>query len=1282
MKRSLKISLYILFYIFVLLTIFAFIFIHTPYSKNKLKKYLATQVEKRTGLHLKIESLYGNLVNNVQLTNVKLMDKNKASILSVNEAEIGYNLFSIFSDSPEINSLYLNGVKIDSLPKIKQRAQSSKFHMKLPEVYIENLRYSQKANLVFSVLYGQLNISPQHNSIQIDTGSVKIASVNEKFDIGELKASLRGDTVQLEKAKIYNRAARIDLKGFYEFVAQNGRLDIAGRDIRVHNRLPGLSRLVNTEDFVNVSSKTQIESGSISSEINFSGKIRNQNITRGQAYLTISDNNISVPNLEFQSQDELFTGSLQGDLSGNIVSELNIHNLDLKKWQFLGRETSLSGKLTFRNSRLQDAIAIKINLSEGSVQNVNFNEITGAVSLVDDKFEITDSILVAIDGSEMNLSGFYNIPDKSLQMSGGVRSSDLAFFSPITKMDSLSGRINGRFKVNGKLSSPDISCQVLGNNLSGESFYVGQARINLGLTDIANNRQGALSVQGTNGRITKLEPDLKQFEVALGFSGDTTFVNTLNAKGEEFDLNCKGQIYQSTDFLVDRLSMEARNTNIYSKESFHITRRQDTISISRADFAFGENAFYVSGQFVGSKPRDLTISLDNINMAPLHALNKNIPSNGDLDGKIQYIKKEIPSIEIQLQARNVVFKDMNFPRVVFNSTVREDTIQLQNANFMVDENSSINLQGNLTCNFPTDETGNFLREDDSIDIDINYDNFPVEYLNKIALKRFDLAGRLTGNLSVHNTLKKPVINTIFKVEKPGFNRIKGEYLRARGHYESDSLTFNEFELDEGGGHYNGKGYLPISIDLYSRKIVMRPNEEMDMEFSAMTSTLPFISAPPNNSVEEIAGDFFISMDVTGTRENPVKEGYFVAENASINLSPLENPIRDVSAQGTMRNNILHIDRCKANMIKQSPPEITRAKSSIKRFFNSIFSSSEKQSEKKNLTVSGNINLEKFIRPGYDLKLKGKDLYFRTLLAEGEGFVNGDFEIDGRDTVDISGEMEVSKMILRKSFRKDRQPVKRRGGGPFTRFNIHTIIPGNFYISNDQMNCELTGDLWVLREGNNPWRFSGDLSILEGSFYYFGWEFTNLSGTVYFDPVKMNPRLDINSQLNLTSFTADNTQDITEDDEVVDVYLTGDLEKPDLQFESANYSQNDILSLILGSQTQSGESTSTIPGGALNVFGQYFERQIERRFSQFSGIDRISFQTNSNLLQQRNLDNWEITLGQRITPNIFVTYEQGAVYSKQTQRVEVEYRFDQNHSIEGNVDQDGLFGINYKIRYNY
>ncbi|MCF7740947.1 MAG: AsmA family protein, partial [Candidatus Marinimicrobia bacterium] len=339
MKRSLKISLYILFYIFVLLTIFAFIFIHTPYSKNKLKNYLATQVEKRTGLHLQIESLYGNLVNNVQLTNVKLIDKNKASILSVNEAEIGYNLFSIFSDSPEINSLYLNGVKIDSLPKIQQKTQASKFHMNLPEVYIENLRYSQKANIVFSVLYGQLNISPQHNSIQIDTGSVKIASVNEKFDIGELKASLRGDTVQLEKAKIYNRAASIDLKGFYEFAAQNGQLDIAGRDIRVHNRLPGLSRLVNTEDFVNVSSKTQIEGGSISSEINFSGNIRNQNITRGQAYLTISDNNISVPNLEFQSQDELFTGSLQGDLSGNIVSELNIHNLDLKKWQFLGRET-------------------------------------------------------------------------------------------------------------------------------------------------------------------------------------------------------------------------------------------------------------------------------------------------------------------------------------------------------------------------------------------------------------------------------------------------------------------------------------------------------------------------------------------------------------------------------------------------------------------------------------------------------------------------------------------------------------------------------------------------------------------------------------------------------------------------------------------------------------------------------------------------------------------------------------------------------------------------------
>ncbi|MCF7884951.1 MAG: translocation/assembly module TamB domain-containing protein [Candidatus Marinimicrobia bacterium] len=1283
MKKFFKIVLYILFYLFIFLSIFTFVFIHSPYSKQRLKDYLAKKVEEKTGLLLDIESVHGSLVNNIRFTDLHLKNDKNISYVRIKEVEVGYNLFSIFSDSPEINSIYVNRVRVDSIPKFKKSTGPSTFYLKLPEIYISDLQYKSRVrNIASNFIYGEAYLSSEESSLKIDTANVNIKDIDETFDISSLELRVRNDTMKINHTRVSNRATTIDLNGYYNFNRERGTFKLENKNIVPQERIPEFSKLFDKDDYLNVTALTRIRGDSINAELNFSGEIRNRELKEGNAKIEMVENNIAVPDMRFATGEEEFTGNIQGGIGKGFTGELQIQNLNLKKWQFIGNPTSLSGIVKLSQKEAGKGIGIRVDLREGSIQKLDFDRITGSMDLVNDEFQITDTISLVIDKSEIEVAGSYNIPNKTMDMRGSLYSSNLEFFSPFTKIDSLSGELRGEFKIEGNLGSPNLYCQFVGNQLVTKNIFVNRVSIDLWLKEITKSNRGQIYITGDNSKVKGFNAEIDQFESQVELSKDTAYIRTVQVEGQDFVARGQGTLHNLSDLKVENINLKTKNTEIYNKTPFHVVKSKDTIVISPTNFIFGEDNFAFSGKFVKGKPRDLLLSFENISLAPLHNLNNKLPESGEINGTVKYQRIKNPEIDIDLTTKNLIYKDMNFPLADVVTSISKDTTKIEKANFFIEENSSLQMSGEILCNFPFDADQKFITGDKNLNLNVNFDNFPAEYINRYVLKQHDLEGDITGNIALNNTLETPIVNTIFKIEKPRFNRITGEYLRARASYKNDSLVLEEFNLDEGNGQYNGRGFIPLRIDFYNSQFTMLPDIEMDLEFSAMTRTLPFISAPPNNNVEKIPGDFFISLDISGTKDNPVKDGYFVADNAKINLTPLENSITNIDAQGTMRDNILHIDRFNAKMVKSEAPEVSRAKSRIRQLMNYIFVQTEKKNNEKNLVVIGNINLASFIRPQYDINLKGQDLYFRTLLAEMEGYVNGDVRIKGQDTVDMSGEIEVSKMFMRKSFNKSEQNITHNTRGPYTRFNIHTIIPGNFYISNDQMDCELSGDLWVIREGDQPWRFSGDLTILEGSFYYFGWEFTNLSGNIYFDPVKMNPRLDIHSELNLTSFGTGTSQEVSDDEDIVDVYLSGDLEKPDLHFGSENYSQNDILSLIQGSERQKNGQASSIPGSALNVFGQYFERQLERRFSQLSGIDRISFRTNDNLLQNRNLDNWKVTLGQRITPNIFVTYEHGSVYSIPTQRVEVEYRFDKNHSIEGNVDQDGLFGINYKIRYNY
>ena len=186
MKKFFKITLYFFFYLFIFLSIFTFVFMHTPYSKNVVKDNIIQLVKDKTGLILDIGSLHGSLVNNARINELTLYSHDKKELIRIKEAEIGYNLFSIFSDSPEINSLYMNNVAIDSLPETEYTGRHSGVHFSLPKIYISNLKYkSDYVDINSRLLYGNIDLSPEVNQIKIDSGIVHLPNFGEKINISD-----------------------------------------------------------------------------------------------------------------------------------------------------------------------------------------------------------------------------------------------------------------------------------------------------------------------------------------------------------------------------------------------------------------------------------------------------------------------------------------------------------------------------------------------------------------------------------------------------------------------------------------------------------------------------------------------------------------------------------------------------------------------------------------------------------------------------------------------------------------------------------------------------------------------------------------------------------------------------------------------------------------------------------------------------------------------------------------------------------------------------------------
>jgi len=598
----------------------------------------------------------------------------------------------------------------------------------------------------------------------------------------------------------------------------------------------------------------------------------------------------------------------------------------------------------------------------------------------------------------------------------------------------------------------------------------------------------------------------------------------------------------------------------------------------------------------------------------------------------------------------------------------------------------MNGYGTINCHFPLTEGVAFIDSTDSLDIQLQFENFAFSTFSSFMLPKLPKDGKLFGSFAIANTMNAPQFNYQLKIMDPVLDRISGNELQIKGEYKDQKLEFTNINFRDDKGVATGSGYLPFTFAFKPGHKVFNKDSSMYMNFSIHTSALEFLSQYIKN-VESIDGVYDLAISISGTPNNPVRSGNVIAKDGIIRLTSLENPITGVVGSAILQDNKMEIVSFDGYMLRPvSRSRADKFKRNLRAYTWDILFPSVISSNEPNVSIAGEIDFTKFFKPVFNVHINGTELYMRSLLAEQEGILNGVFTFQGGDTLNIEGEIDLSEFIIRNEFQPSEPLIEESSAGRVhTNINLHAIIPGNLYFRNSQLDCELEGEMWIIKNGSEPYRFSGTLDIRKGKFFSYGWEFEIVRGSVIFDPTEFNPILDIEAKVDLASYAQSDTTDTrsNEEDNVL-VRLSGDLQNPTLEFESGKYSESDIIMFL--TRTQLGEedplNQDRLSADARNIIGMYFERQLEKRISRISGLDEFELRTRGNLLSNQQPDQWSFVLGRKIRPNLYLKYERALSLIEPNQQFGVEYRLNRNISITGDINQEGLLMINYLYKYRY
>ena len=1250
---------YFLFVFIILFCGFTFILFKPLTIFNKLDVLLLNNYQKEFLNNFDANYISGNFIKGFKINkiNYKVQDETifSADEILISPSFLKFLLGQIYFSEIKVTSPYFNYdlIKLDKEEKLT-------FNYKF---YIDNLiiidgkliAYKQNVNIATSAKLDY------YKSCTISINRIEILpkNYNQLINVSSGKISFNKSTLDLKNINILSDSLKAKVNAYIDF----SNLGMSYGDIRLNN----LNFTQNNKPEIYIKNlKSTFSDKQFIVESNID--IDRQNINNIYIKLKLNDQFIDVIDAKFNYKNNIITSKGKYDLNKNIfllstnLNNFKINNVNIKKGNF---EIANIGSIKDIN--------INFKINDFTIDSTLIPEMNGAVNYINSQFT-SSNINLYEDSSVVNIFDFNFINLNDFNLKGNFKLNH--YNNNIISNKYGISLLNGAGDFNYSHLSDDgllklkynlTKCIIYDSQLS---YLNGQLNINMIDEKIKIENLGY--IKGYNTTI---------------YNWDSIYyhVNTIDDDILYFDFYSKSDMGDSIVFKGESISTYKYHIskfngllkqNYFTISPFNVERKNNYYNFKPINCKFKNSNISLSGKFKDRSYYDINAKIQNLNLIDLYSVFgkhyrlKGLIKDASLSFENYYNKKKpISTLFCYLSIVEGSIDDLEFLELSLESTYRDRRFLISNIN-LSSELGKIKGDGWVNLSFYSSDS--LFKSNDQVNINLVYDNINVKNFNRYLPWGYNSYGLLSGDIKINGNLRLPSITSKFKIENPILDKMKGDLLTGNLVYNNQKLHFRNLLLKSKSSRYSGFGHFPLDLNFINKDKINVNRNNMDFVFTGLSNDIDFLpeyfdiidSLTTYSKTNDSSYAYSLELLISGPINKPIRNGKLIVNNGILYVDPIDEPITNINGQISIYNNqlsIKHLNGSINNMKNNKIPLIKNLKNIFK--INS-------HDKKENIKISGDINLNDFFNPDYNLNLTANKINLTSSydLFEGEG--DADINISGKDTINISGNFvpDPYNFTITNLDDKNSYDPPNIYSEKIINYDIYIPIKDGIKIETDNINLLFDGDINLSKVGNESYNFSGKANIIDGKFYdNQGNVFQNTYGNIILTPTDNNPYIDLHAQTAI-------------EENVIDVSFIGFIDDPILRFDSQEYTQTEIIKILTFGDMENFNDTEQ----AGNLLSNYFENEIERNITKYSNLDEFQLTSNRSLIERiEGEENFDLKLivGKQVSNKIYLNTKLDLNDINKSQ-YEGTYRINHNTSIVGGLNEDNLWHLSYRIKYYY
>ncbi len=870
--------------------------------------------------------------------------------------------------------------------------------------------------------------------------------------------------------------------------------------------------------------------------------------------------------------------------------------------------------------------------------------------------------------NKLSISG--EITGDSLDILGDLAFKDFNFLHNFGVGDIITGDISSEFNLSGSLKSPRIAGDIHPTALSYKKKLTlsGNGKIDLTVSD--GEVSGDFALFGEEGIL--FGDSLKSYTIQANVSPDHYIIEDVHLQGDDNLVSLSGY-YQTDGIQLNKLNILKSSNQLKIADTIRVEHTNDgRFLLPISVLTFNNGGVSLEGEFSNESGLNINSEFELVDVGEiLNFFRVNAKFSGLATGNAHLTGSlSDPIIDATFFLDDGM--TLGYPSDSANIDIRlTSAATIANSINAFSDGGSLVLLGQLPWGYKVSKES--VRTTPQ-NFSIQTENYKLKDLKFPKIAGFPISGRSTGTLSIRGTPEKTKLDAQLSLSDASFDTLKFSNAYTEFNYEGNLLTFDTLSMVSNWGYGTGQGFMPISMDFIAQDRMAVSHRDMGLEFEFNLNELPFLSSYIS-AIDVIQGDFMGTFGLSGPLSAPIRNGKIRGHNGLLQISVLGNPITDIHSEVTLVDNTLTFDHFSGKMLfsKSSNLNIQGLIGNLASNVGDLFGVNATQEFAGDISASGTMDMTSFFHPRFDLDVKANEVYYRSTDGLIEAIANADLKFQGQDTLDASAIIPVLRATYYANFESEEtyeETVSKTDSSLFT-YSLNTQFASDLLISNDQLEAEFEGELWLLDYGDGVMRFSGTLTVQEGgTFYYLGNELNLRSGEIIFNTVDFNPQINMEAEIKI-------------DNEPVTLILSGDLIEPELviNVENAQITQSDVLTYLTLNQKMVEVSFDS--ESALNPVLTYSEMLVEKQISKFGrevfGLDVVGIDLTAD-----STAGARVQLGQRVMKNLMVTYE-GDVQNIDGQNdydFGLEYQINSNVSVTSKMNQRGEIELNGRLKFTY